>query len=46
MQPIVMVIVWAIIGIFWAVLFKKLRKNNVLNKVADFFIKVAKFFKL
>ena len=40
------VIVWAIIGIFWAVLFKKLRKNNVLNKVADFFIKVAKFFKL
>ena len=40
------VLVGAFIGILWAFIFKKLRKNNLLDKVANFFIKFASYFKL
>ncbi len=40
------VIVWMFIGIFWAFLFKKYSKNKVFDKIANFFIKIAKFFML
>ena len=40
------VIVGVFVGIFWAFLMKKLRKNKILNKIANFFIKLAKIFKL
>jgi len=40
------VIAGMFVGIFWAFLIKKLRKNKILNKIADFFIKLAKIFRL
>lgn len=40
------VLVGAFIGIFWAFVFKKLRKNNLLDKVANFFVKLASYFRL
>ena len=40
------VLVGAFIGIFWAFVFKKFRKNKLLDKVANFFVKLASYFKL
>ena len=40
------VIAGMFVGIFWAFMLKKLRKNKILNKIADFFIRIAGFFKL
>ena len=40
------IIIGMFVGIFWAFLMKKLRKNKILNRIADFFIKIAGFLKL
>jgi undecaprenyl-diphosphatase len=40
------VLVGMFVGIFWAIIFKKLRKNSFLNKIANFFVKLARIFRL
>ena len=40
------VVIWIFVGIFWAFVIRKLRKNEILNKIAYFFVKMARIFRL